>query len=172
MAAGQREFTVRGDGENLIDFMYVDDAVDGFLALAKARGTTTTVDFASACRSASTTWYGDGEDAGRRRGHPARRPGQAEYPVPVGRYDDARPVCVSPHGVVRGRICGGCRNRARGERPGELVRAEGRKVVVLGAGPAGIPPPGVCQSWAIRDGARSQRRRRRMARTITSGRKV
>ena len=31
MAAGQREFTVRGNGGNLIDFMYVDDAVDGFL---------------------------------------------------------------------------------------------------------------------------------------------
>src|SRR5438128_7455160 len=26
---GRRELTVRGDGENLIDFMYVDDAVDG-----------------------------------------------------------------------------------------------------------------------------------------------
>jgi nucleoside-diphosphate-sugar epimerase len=47
MAAGQREFVVRGDGENLIDFMYVDDAVDGFLALLKASGTQMTVDFAS-----------------------------------------------------------------------------------------------------------------------------
>jgi UDP-glucose 4-epimerase len=47
MAAGQREFVVRGDGGNLIDFMYVDDAVDGFLALVKARGTRATVDFAS-----------------------------------------------------------------------------------------------------------------------------
>lgn len=47
MSAGQREFVVRGDGENLIDFMYVDDAVDGFLALVKARGTRATVDFAS-----------------------------------------------------------------------------------------------------------------------------
>jgi UDP-glucose 4-epimerase len=47
MAAGQREFTVRGDGENLIDFMYVDDAVDGFLALVGARGQSGTVDFAS-----------------------------------------------------------------------------------------------------------------------------
>ncbi|MEO8679330.1 MAG: NAD-dependent epimerase/dehydratase family protein, partial [Vicinamibacterales bacterium] len=47
MAAGQREFVVRGDGQNLIDFMYVDDAVDGFLALVKARGTRATVDFAS-----------------------------------------------------------------------------------------------------------------------------
>ena len=47
MAAGQREFTVRGDGENLIDFMYVDDAVAGFLALVRARGVTATVDFAS-----------------------------------------------------------------------------------------------------------------------------
>jgi nucleoside-diphosphate-sugar epimerase len=47
MAAGQREFVVRGDGQNLIDFMYVDDAVDGFLALVNAKGTSATVDFAS-----------------------------------------------------------------------------------------------------------------------------
>ena len=47
MAAGQREFVVRGDGKNLIDFMYVDDAIDGFLALLNARGTSMTVDFAS-----------------------------------------------------------------------------------------------------------------------------
>jgi nucleoside-diphosphate-sugar epimerase len=47
MAAGQRTFVVRGDGRNLIDFMYVDDAVDGFLALVKARGERLTVDFAS-----------------------------------------------------------------------------------------------------------------------------
>ena len=47
LAAGQREFVIRGDGRNLIDFMYVDDAVDGFLALVKARGQRMTVDFAS-----------------------------------------------------------------------------------------------------------------------------
>ena len=47
MEAGQREFVVRGDGKNLIDFMYVDDAVDGFLALVKAAGERRTVDFAS-----------------------------------------------------------------------------------------------------------------------------
>ena len=47
LAAGQREFVIRGDGRNLIDFMYVDDAVDGFLALVKARGQKMTVDFAS-----------------------------------------------------------------------------------------------------------------------------
>ena len=47
LAAGQREFVVRGDGKNLIDFMYVDDAVDGFLALVKSRGERLTVDFAS-----------------------------------------------------------------------------------------------------------------------------
>jgi UDP-glucose 4-epimerase len=47
IAAGQREFVIRGDGRNLIDFMYVDDAVDGFLALAQARGARATVDFAS-----------------------------------------------------------------------------------------------------------------------------
>jgi UDP-glucose 4-epimerase len=44
---GQREFTIRGDGENLIDFMYVDDAVDGFLRLTRAAGFSGTVDFAS-----------------------------------------------------------------------------------------------------------------------------
>lgn len=45
-AAGQREFVLRGDGGNLLDFMYVDDAVDGMLALMKAGGTRVTVDFA------------------------------------------------------------------------------------------------------------------------------
>jgi nucleoside-diphosphate-sugar epimerase len=44
---GQRRFTVRGDGENLIDFMYVDDAVDGLLTLTAAAGACGTVDFAS-----------------------------------------------------------------------------------------------------------------------------
>jgi UDP-glucose 4-epimerase len=44
---GQRRFTVRGDGENLIDFMYVDDAVDGLLTLTGAAGASGTVDFAS-----------------------------------------------------------------------------------------------------------------------------
>jgi UDP-glucose 4-epimerase len=47
LAAGQREFTLRGNGENLIDFMYVDDAVDGMLRLVRAAGTSATVDFAS-----------------------------------------------------------------------------------------------------------------------------
>lgn len=47
LAEGQREFVIRGDGKNLIDFMYVDDAVDGFLALAKAAGARATVDFSS-----------------------------------------------------------------------------------------------------------------------------
>jgi nucleoside-diphosphate-sugar epimerase len=47
LAAGQREFVIRGDGRNLIDFMYVDDAVDGFLALLEAAGERLTVDFAS-----------------------------------------------------------------------------------------------------------------------------
>lgn len=47
LAAGQREFVIRGDGQNLIDFMYVDDAVNGFLALTRAAGTRATVDFSS-----------------------------------------------------------------------------------------------------------------------------
>jgi UDP-glucose 4-epimerase len=44
---GQRAFTIRGDGENLIDFMFVDDAVDGLLALTDRAGSRMTVDFAS-----------------------------------------------------------------------------------------------------------------------------
>ena len=44
---GQREFTLRGNGDNLIDFMYVDDAVDGFLKLTASAGFSGTVDFAS-----------------------------------------------------------------------------------------------------------------------------
>jgi len=47
LAAGQREFILRGDGQNLIDFMYVDDAVDGMLRLVRAGGTNATVDFSS-----------------------------------------------------------------------------------------------------------------------------
>ena len=47
LARGERQFVIRGDGRNLIDFMYVDDAVDGFLALVKARGARLTIDFAS-----------------------------------------------------------------------------------------------------------------------------
>ena len=47
LAAGQREFVIRGNGQNLIDFMYVDDAVDGMLRLVQAAGTSATVDFAS-----------------------------------------------------------------------------------------------------------------------------
>ena len=44
---GQREFPIRGNGENLIDFMYVDDAVDGLLRLLAPGGFSGTVDFAS-----------------------------------------------------------------------------------------------------------------------------
>ena len=47
LARGERAFVIRGDGNNLIDFMHVDDAVDGFLELVKARGARLTVDFAS-----------------------------------------------------------------------------------------------------------------------------
>jgi nucleoside-diphosphate-sugar epimerase len=45
--SGEREFSVRGDGRNLIDFMYVDDAVEGLLRMAQAPEFSGTVDFAS-----------------------------------------------------------------------------------------------------------------------------
>ena len=45
---GDRRFTLRGDGRNLIDFMFVDDAVDGLLRLLTApRDMRATLDFAS-----------------------------------------------------------------------------------------------------------------------------
>ena len=47
MGEGQTEFVVRGDGGNLIDFMYIDDAVDGLITLLKSAGASATVDFAS-----------------------------------------------------------------------------------------------------------------------------
>jgi UDP-glucose 4-epimerase len=47
LAEGRREFTLRGDGQNLIDFMYIDDAVDGLLRLVDARGERLTLDFGS-----------------------------------------------------------------------------------------------------------------------------
>src|SRR5205814_10129350 len=45
-----RTFIIRGDGRNLIDAMYVDDAVRGFLMLLGAEsdaGACETIDFAS-----------------------------------------------------------------------------------------------------------------------------
>lgn len=45
---GDREFTLRGDGRNVIDFMYVDDAVRGLLKLVTDdRPVRTTIDLAS-----------------------------------------------------------------------------------------------------------------------------
>lgn len=43
---GQREFTIRGNGQNLIDFMYVDDAVDALLRIVRSRDFNGTVDLA------------------------------------------------------------------------------------------------------------------------------
>jgi nucleoside-diphosphate-sugar epimerase len=44
---GQREFSVRGDGRNLIDFMFVDDAVEGLLRVMQTPEFSGTIDFAS-----------------------------------------------------------------------------------------------------------------------------
>lgn len=45
--AGQREFTIRGDGRNLIDFMYVDDAVEAMLRVVGDGSFSGTLDLAS-----------------------------------------------------------------------------------------------------------------------------
>jgi UDP-glucose 4-epimerase len=44
--AGQREFTIHGNGRNLIDFMYVDDAVDAMLRVVGDATFSGTVDLA------------------------------------------------------------------------------------------------------------------------------
>ena len=43
----QNEFTLRGDGNNFIDAMYIDDAIDGLLKIINSRYENITVDFAS-----------------------------------------------------------------------------------------------------------------------------
>jgi UDP-glucose 4-epimerase len=45
--AGAREFTIRGNGQNLIDFMYVDDAVDAMLRVVRDTSFSGTVDLAA-----------------------------------------------------------------------------------------------------------------------------
>jgi UDP-glucose 4-epimerase len=45
--AGERAFTIRGNGKNLIDFMYVDDAVDAMLRVVADATFSGTVDLAS-----------------------------------------------------------------------------------------------------------------------------
>jgi nucleoside-diphosphate-sugar epimerase len=45
--AGQRTFSIRGNGQNLIDFMYVDDAADALLRVVSDATFSGTVDLAS-----------------------------------------------------------------------------------------------------------------------------
>lgn len=47
LAEGRQEFLLRGDGQNLIDLMYVEDAVAGLLRLVDHRRGHLTLDFAS-----------------------------------------------------------------------------------------------------------------------------
>jgi nucleoside-diphosphate-sugar epimerase len=43
---GQRQFTIRGNGQNLIDFMYVDDAVDAMMRVVETFDYNGTLDLA------------------------------------------------------------------------------------------------------------------------------
>jgi len=43
----KNDFTVYGDGENYIDFMYIDDAIRGLLAVVQSNKADVTVDFCS-----------------------------------------------------------------------------------------------------------------------------
>ena len=143
MARGQREFVIRGDGKNLIDFMYVDDAVDGFLALVKAKGAQRPSTLRRARRSASTTscarWRRHlGVDVTVR--HEGTVPEYIEFRST--RHDDARSLRRAPSiafddGLQRLR---GISRRDQAQRMAIRVRMSSKaaKVVILGAGPAGI----------------------------------
>lgn len=50
VANGERSFTLRGDGKNLIDLMSVDDAVEALLRLISAPGPSMTADLAAGSR--------------------------------------------------------------------------------------------------------------------------
>ena len=147
VARGDREFTLRGDGRNLIDFMYVDDAVDGLLGLiTHARPARTTLDFC--VRSP--------EPVGELVAAMARVTGSdiaihhdgvteeyIEFRSGDRRMaDDYRFV---PMRAVRRGLCAAARFRGDRARCGgsrvdgpERRRRIVRPVVVLGAGPAGI----------------------------------
>ena len=165
MVGGQREFVVRGDGENLIDFMYVDDAVDGFLALVAARGTRATVDFASGTPvSVNHVVQTMAQDPRRRRDGSPRRRGGRIHRVPIGRS----PRCATRFGIKPARSfddgLAAAQGVPGGHRPaGHEERMSGKqRVVVLGAGPAGMTA-----AWRLSElglsghRARTRRRRRR-----------
>ena len=106
MTAGQREFTLRGNGENLIDFMYVDDAVDGFLRWYRRAGTSGDGRFrvgrsGQRQRTSSRTMAQTlGVDVTiRHEGHD-----RGVHRVPLRRPHDARSVRRRADDVVRGRL--------------------------------------------------------------------
>ncbi len=131
---------MRGDGENLIDFMYVDDAVDGFLALVKARGARATVDFASGTpvsvnHVVQTMARTLGVDV------TVRHEGAVAEYIEFRSVDThhARHVRHRAASVVRDRIGAAPRVSRRRRSAGREERMSGKqRVVVLGAGPAGI----------------------------------
>ena len=91
LARGEREFVIRGDGRNLIDFMYVDDAVDGFLALVKAQGRAADGGFCVGHAGQHQRHRrDDGVDARRRGDGSPRRHGRRIHRVPFG----ATPPCA------------------------------------------------------------------------------
>jgi nucleoside-diphosphate-sugar epimerase len=97
MAGGQREFIVRGDGENPIDpLMHVDDAVDGLRA--GWHGHHADGGFRVGARG-PTTWSSDGEDA---RASTSPSVAMAGSPATARRRShDARAVRSGRNGAVR-----------------------------------------------------------------------
>jgi dTDP-glucose 4,6-dehydratase len=117
LMSGQREFAVRGNGENLIDFMYVDDAVDGFLALTTSSGCIRLT------RDRQRGRADDGAGPRRTRHDPPRGAHRGIHSVPLRRHHHARSVRDRPGGEFRRRRAAASRlsDEATGWQPSTRV---------------------------------------------------
>ena len=161
--------SMRGDGENLIDFMYVDDAVDGLLTLRARRGRRADGGLrVGRAGERQRGRAGDGARVGvtcqvRHEGTRARIHRVSIVDRTMRERFGVAPSIAFDDGLARlQRIS---RRRSRPEEPSMSKP----RVVVLGAGPAGMTA-----AWRLSelgypgDGVRARRRRRRHGRARSS----
>src|SRR5436309_3427516 len=109
--ARAREFTIFGDGRNLIDVMHIDDAVAGLVAVLQSDRINLTVDF---CAGNAFDLNGSSPDDRREERSPLR-PGKGPSPQPPNGIDAIKPglTRLSP----TERLCGRGRSLSRLARP-------------------------------------------------------
>ena len=150
MAAGQREFVVRGDGQNLIDFMYVDDAVDGLLALLRRAASVATVDFASGAPvSVDDVVQAMARALGVAVTDSPRRRRAGIHRVPYRRYHDARPLRRRAGDWVRRRLRA-AQGVLRQQAQSQTNSVSKPRIVVLARARPACRRPGGCPSSGIR----------------------